>query len=714
MSVRQFRALAFSSTDRVRRKPRMAFTSSTAFDVPRRVIVNPSAPNQQTIVSRPNQPPIIILHRDVPKRPMAMEFASDDTLVDHHNEHTDTDWTRNYNNNRDPPQDWRELSTRIYHQQATTVNVFDALEIVQHMCAEQANGTQIIMNDFLRQVKLCSELTTNHMETIYQALKECYRHGWRPDMRTFDLLMDLCCIQKPRIPVDPNRAEAWLKTMWNTHRQHAEIQPTQKHYLQVFAAWTISDEPEAHAAMKRLLKAMRGHYQVSGTKSLKPTSDMYVAWAKALQGANVHDAAEQADEVLRELEENSTKDKFWPATEVYNAVLELWKDRGNLARAEEIFQTMWKEFLSGSNIFCRPSVETFNLLLAILERSKLPQAGKRAEELLHLMAELAEEADEISFAPTSTQCSAVVKCWFNTGSDEGLKRAEDFLVHMMAESRVNQSVQPDQTTLLRVVRHISNSHAVDAPERIERLLWNIQSMQYDNDDVKNAFIFKINSLRIRSLLKSDRSNALDKTQAILEKMLATQESQGTTTRSLSNLFNYMIRVCVKRGDLLRAQDILRRMRTEPQRGNSACAPSVYTYNAIIDGIANVRPPAIDAGDQAEELLNIMVDSACRTGVAPNLKTFDAIFKCWTVVGSLDSMDKPLALLQRIREGQAGEPPSVSTYKRVVDVLRCSTLAYEAKEAIAKRLIVVMTQDKLKPDEELVISFKSFCCKDKHL
>ncbi len=125
---------------------------------------------------------------------------------------------------------------------------------------------------------------------------------------------------------------------------------------------------------------------------LRPTVVTIGTIIHALANSKTNESAEKAEEWLRRIPSLYSEDPIRPNTVVYTTVIRAWADVGRADKAEGLLREMCNDYVGSDgcpgNPDAKPSLWTFNTVLAAWSRSKNPTSVAQAEGLIRTMKSL--------------------------------------------------------------------------------------------------------------------------------------------------------------------------------------------------------------------------------------------------------------------------------------------------------------------------------------
>jgi pentatricopeptide repeat protein len=358
---------------------------------------------------------------------------------------------------------------------------------------------------------------------------------------------------------------------------------------------------DADAAMD-LYRSMLTDFESGKNTACQPDPATYLAVFKALQTSQQANAAQTAEEILSNVSS--------PSTILYNSLLNMYAQNGDVTKALNRFQEMQSDFNSDRNKACRPNVHTYSAVLNALHRSKLPDASEQAEKIFRTIP-----------SPNTVAYNTMLSIYAKHGQvDKALKLLQQL------RSRKKQGSLPDVYSYGAVLNAFLQS---DSPFAITKAEYIFRAMATPNTVAYNTM------LRIYA-----QQGNIDKTLALFKEMQSNFESGrnkdcpvNVNTYSIvlnalqqSNLsdaveqahdvfrmislpntiaYNMLMNMYAQRGDARAALVLLHEMQAAFQAGtNTECQPDMYTYSAILTALHKSSLP--DALEEADRIVQEIV------------------------------------------------------------------------------------------------------------
>ena len=384
-------------------------------------------------------------------------------------------------------------------------------------------------------------------------------------------------------------------------------------------------------------------------KTVEPDRMHYSAMTTAYSRMSGRQAAEQATELLEELERKyaETRDfRMKACVATYSSVITAWgRQRGPRAAAEamRVFRRM-KQLHT-------PDVPAYGAIISALANGGSPEAAEQAEELLNECDATAKEMQDESMRPSQWCYSAAMQAWALSGSEEAGRRSQAILQQLedLYRSTGDTFYRPDHVTYGTLIRAWGTSKAPDAPERVDAIL----------DVLRQA-------PKAENLLTN-----LTLTNAMLCHCKSGRPDAGA-----------------------RSEALLREMEELAKAGAAKMKPDTIAYTNVIQAWAVSNVP--DRVQHAQRLLDEMCDAyeAGDATLKPNTFSFGAfMLACVRVRGDKQVQDEALkAALMAMTRLQKYERATYHIYLVLLEVIGMQCSDADKREQYASTIFEMCCQD----------------------
>lgn len=327
-------------------------------------------------------------------------------------------------------------------------------------------------------------------------------------------------------------------------------------------------------------------------------------------------------------------------------------------------------------------LKTFNFLIDAWAFSGELDAADQALRLLGRMEELYYQPESLDDAcpeyhkicPDVRSYTKVINALSRSMRPDAGELAESILdkmenVYMSGE---NPSAKPNTFTYTAAIEAYANSGAEGSLEKTEELLERMiaRYQSGDPDVLPNTRCF---NAAISAYAKSDFPGAAQQAEYWLNRMDSLYMSGLQDAKPNSFNYNSLITAWANCQDddssAQKAAEVLERMEQCYACGDSACKPTTVSFNAVIDAYAKCRLE--DAAERAEQVLRRMEDLyEAGEDVKPNTRSFNSVINAWAKSGRADAAEKSQDLLDfmtRLYEaGNGAVRPDVHSFCTVIN------------------------------------------------
>ena len=525
-----------------------------------------------------------------------------------------------------------------------------------------------------------------------------------------------------------DRAEALLHKMeqyYYTQQNMTWLEANTVHYNSVIHAHACAGSAmKAHNLLNRMENCGNNSSSsnngriINGNKSnkIKPDTVTYTtvidAWAKS----SARGALKNAEDLLRRMEElyaeqnnnqmtNNSTDVVLikPNTVTYNAVLYARsRHHSHSAEAvEEMLKRMEYMYEVDGNVDVRPSIISYNTLLHAWSKQSATgdeAAGAKAEQLLcriecmHHTNDGCENENSSNLyrhiRPNTVTYSTVIDALSKSNVRGAAIKAQKLLDYM--EHSENVDVKPNTVTYTSVIdawaKNTSSHHRNNAAQNAERILLHMEKLYACTGDVR----VKPNSLTYSSVInawsKSNDSRAIDKAEAILQRMESLYDygSGDVGVRPETVTYTSVIDALAKGGKAERALELLELMETRFDDGADDLKPTVHTYNAVMNALAKSRGVTCNAPALADALL-IRMNKRFEAGLldaGPDAMTYTTMMNVLAKSHVHDSVQRAEKIMKKMSSNQDDEflKPAALSYSSLINVWAKSNLDGAANRA----------------------------------
>jgi pentatricopeptide repeat protein len=321
-------------------------------------------------------------------------------------------------------------------------------------------------------------------------------------------------------------------------------------------------------------------------------------------------------------------------------------------KAREMVRRMLTLYEKNGDKEYKPNVEVYNLWIHSLAKSRLPNAGEMAEQVLNEIkstglkpnimtytsvmdaygkSKSPEKAEKILFellsddgggsddGVTAVTCDTLLNAWAQSGTQEGAERAQDILRRL--EMWQQKEIRPTQ---------ISYATGMFLPyARIYSFAWREQFIS------SSFFPFFIHSKVITAWAKVGTREAALKAEAVLFRMLRPSpsgSSDDSIVRPDTSVFNAAINAWSLSGDSeggTKALVLFRKMKELAETEGYNTRPDIVTYNTLLAAWSNCGHAS--AAQQTEKIVAEMKkqEGQSKDAPSPNTISYNTILNAWS-------------------------------------------------------------------------------------
>lgn len=227
----------------------------------------------------------------------------------------------------------------------------------------------------------------------------------RPDFTTYNAVMN--CITKSNHPSAPYKVESLLEEMIDTYKLTGDssMRPTNRSFNACVNAWARSKSKEAPKNIIKWINRFQDAFE-SGRTNAMPNKWTYNSYLQALAKQRKPSSACEAERILTMMEQKSRyfrSNNLKPDVLTYTNVLHCIA----LSESDDSFQrayTILSKMENGDGDV-RPNVYTYNVLINVVAKSKLPGKAKIAVQLVNRMKEVAIRPITITYNNALNACA---------------------------------------------------------------------------------------------------------------------------------------------------------------------------------------------------------------------------------------------------------------------------------------------------------------------
>lgn len=283
----------------------------------------------------------------------------------------------------------------------------------------------------------------------------------------------------------------------------------------------------------------------------------------------------------------------------FHFLIDAWAFSGEVDAAEQAINLLHKmEDLAVEDPALLPDVRSYTKAINAIARSRSPQSGQMADEIMDKMVHLFQSGMNPTVKPNTFTYTAAVEAHANSGVPGSAQQAED-LCEVMVQKFLDENdpdVRPTSRAFNAVINAYARSGDYGAAQRADDLFHHMEVV-YMSTGLPEV---KPNAYNYNSLISAWAN-------------------------------------CGEEGAAQQAEDVLSRMEASYQAGDMEVKPTTVSYNAVIDCYSKRVGQADDffnpdeAGERAEGILRHMealYNSGENVDAKPNVRSYNTVINVW--------------------------------------------------------------------------------------
>jgi len=392
-----------------------------------------------------------------------------------------------------------------------------------------------------------------------------------------------------------------------------------------------------------------GYYEKS------PDVCSYNSVINAYAHGKVSGASGHAHRLMKRMEEKGIE----PNSITWNTVLRCLLNEVREANKKEVSEEKVEDaesIIANMEDLGLVNTISYNTVISILSKSKLPDAAERSEVWLNRMIDQFEKTGDDRIQPDTCSFNSVIHAYANTnrfsaGAPQRAKMAEKIINRMERsyQSGENDQVKPDVVSYSAVI----NAYA--------------KAAEFDKDCA---------------------TKAMD----VLNRMVKMYEGGDKDVKPNKRTYTSVINAFARTGEAEAADNLLTQMKEYYALGDTSLKPDTVCYSSVIDGYAKIGGE--EAGFRAEELLREMEDRYNQgdIDVKPNTRTYRSAITALGKSRQPRAAEKAEQILEEMEYmgsfGAQDLAPNTICYNAVIDAYargRSIGKAYRAELLLEKML-----------------------------
>lgn len=348
------------------------------------------------------------------------------------------------------------------------------------------------------------------------------------------------------------------------------------------------------------------------------------------------------------------------STDLLNAIIKSWRNswKANESNISPMAMLSQLERYIARSPSLHPDSKTYNMVMdASTTRFNHSMATKVTEDIVKRMTNNLPGGEpslstRINTTPTlngKLRCrndispdeytyTTLMNVYANAGNPTS---AEALLNRLHRDySKGKSHIQPTVRTFTACIKAWAKSKTVNAPEQAESLVKLMKRLDQDGSlqNVKPN-VFTYNSL-IDCWSKSGRKDAGENADRILQKMEASDDVQPDRISYNSVIYTW---AHISK-NIEQAEAVLRRMFYSFKSGNYAAKPDLDSYHFILEELQRIA----GSDDEATRKAEMYLKRTKRSGLIPNLKTYNFALTCWAKSKASNAGGAAEALLREMK------------------------------------------------------------------
>jgi len=516
-------------------------------------------------------------------------------------------------------------------------------------------------------------------EQLFEEMLELDDDVARPDVLTFSTLMDVYSKSAGDDAVE--RAESIFQFM-NT----LGVQRNVYTFSALQNVYARSGRPDASEQCQRILDRMIQQYK-NGDVFAKPNCINYNAVLCAMSRTKTKASAQRAYAFLQKMERPDVDGGFDVEPDRLSYALAILACARNpdavygAERSEKLLLKMEtrarkeakrrKEISSAAPPSVTLDLESFNVVLLAISKSRTPDAVRRTIRIVKRMEKYANDGDT-DIMPNTRSWNAILHSMSRSQTKligEG-EKAEQILNHMSdLYRRGTTNAKPDAYSFAAVLSTYQKLETVNATERADEIVRYMEEL-YGRGELDSHPDTVHYSILCATWVKSGDPRAASRVVDILSRMKQKDRAGIPNVRPNTRTYNSCLDILCRSGETDKAEELLYHMLALAKTGDQDASPDAFSFNAVISGFARSRKPG--AGQRAESILYRFVEfSEEFPDVRPDIRSFTHIIAHYSRAKNMP--DSPYRaenvlnqLISMFRSGHKHLSPNVYAFTTVMD------------------------------------------------
>jgi pentatricopeptide repeat protein len=414
-----------------------------------------------------------------------------------------------------------------------------------------------------------------------------------------------------------------------------------------------------------------GYYEKS------PDVCSYNSVINAYAHGKVSGASGHAHRLMKRMEEKGIEPNSITWNTLLRCLLKEVKETTNTEVSEEKVEDA-ESIITNMEDLGLANTISYNTVISILSKSKLPDAAERSEVWLNRMIDQFAKTGDDTIQPDTCSFNSVIHAYANTnrfsaGAPQRAKMAENIINRMERsyQSGENDQVKPDVVSYSAVINAYAKAAEFDkdcatkAMDILNRMVKMYEGGDKDVKPNKRTYTSVINAFA-----RTGEAEAADN---LLTQMKEYYALGDTSLKPDTVCYSSVIDGYAKEGGeeaAFRAEELLHEMEDLYNQGDMDVKPNTRTYRSAITALGKSRQPR--AAEKAEQILEEMeyMGSFGAHDLAPNTICYNAVIDAYARGRSIGKAYRAELLLEKmLEESEKGNTlirPDTITFNSVIN------------------------------------------------
>lgn len=316
-------------------------------------------------------------------------------------------------------------------------------------------------------------------------------------------------------------------------------------------------------------------------------------------------------------------------------------------------------------------IESFNVVLTAISKSRQPDAPERVLDIIRRMEQYAADGSE-ALRPNLRSWNAVLNSFARATKRKDKNfadEAENVLKRMLIQSGKGQtSLKPNAFTFAAVLNAQQRSGDPAAAERADSIVRQMEELYElgDLDAPPDVFHYTI---LLSTWARSESPHAADRCLQILAHMYDRSQAGFKSIKPNVRTYNAVLDCLSKSRQEDNSEQLLYHMLDRYRKGDHAAKPDAFSFNCVIR--AFVKSDARGSGKRAEAVLDRFLEfQEENPAVRPDTRSFGHIVSHYSRSSAMDAPYRAEYVLNRMialyKSGHKHLEPSLSIITTVMD------------------------------------------------